>query len=394
MITYEEALSLSLTNAVRPEPKAIPLSEAFARVLAQDLVSPFPQPRFDNSAVDGYALANGTPGPTWSVVRTIAAGDPPGTALQPGECARIFTGAPTPPNTFAVVMQEDTVTRSGNIEVAIALKEGQHIRRAGEEVQTGEIALAEGTPLFAAGLGSVANLGLSEVAVVPAPRVGIVVTGAELVAIGEELDPAQIYESNSVVVTSALKALGLNPEFIRTTGDDPEASAQVLNEALEQCDLLITTGGVSVGDRDVVRQTLHSLGVQEIFWKVAIKPGKPVFMGRMGRKVVFGLPGNPLSVLATFHLLVQPWIRASMGFSSPSPRRHKAKLASALTHKPGRNEFVPGSTTLVGGDLWVSPIPGQGSHMLSGMATANALIDVPTELEFLDEGQLVWVLPL
>lgn len=394
MISYEEALSLTLTNAVRPEPLTVPLSEAFGRVLAQDLVSPFPQPRFDNSAVDGYALAKDTPSSTWSVVRTVAAGDPPGTALQPGECARIFTGAPTPTNTFAVVMQEDAVAHSGNIDVAIDLKEGQHIRRAGEEVQTGEIALTKGTPLFAAGLGSVANLGLSEVLVVPAPRVGIVVTGAELVSIGEELDQAQIYESNSVVLSGALRPLGLTPEFIRAVGDDPNTSAQVLKEALNQCDLLITTGGVSVGERDVVRQTLHSLGVHDIFWKAAIKPGKPIYMGRMDRKVVFGLPGNPLSVLATFHLLVQPWIQASMGFGNSSPKRHKARLATPLTHKPGRNEFVPGRTSLIGGDLWVSPIPGQGSHMLSGVATANAFIDVPTELDYLDKGQVVWVLPL
>ncbi len=394
MISYDQALHLALEFSRPAKVEVLRLEEAFGRVLAQDLVSPFPLPRFDNSAVDGYALAGFGQDRKWRVVRTVGAGDPPGPALADGECARIFTGAPVPPRVSAVAMQEDVVSSSGDIQVLNAIKPGKNIRKAGEEVGEGAVALAAGTPLHAAGIGVAATLGLTHVPVYCLPRVGVVVTGAELASPGSELKDCFIYESNGAVLAAALQAIGIAPVFIETTGDDPESTQGVLGDAISRCDVLVTTGGVSVGDRDVVRSSLERLGVQEVFWKIAIKPGKPAYMGRKGDLTVFGLPGNPLSVLATFHLLVKPFILASKGISCPAPFRVKATLASNLDHKPGRREFVPGSLVEDREGPVVSPITGQGSHMLTGMARANVLIDIPEQSHDIGQGEEVWAVLL
>ncbi len=389
MISYDEALQLTLASATRSSPETLPLREALGRVLAEDLVTPFPLPRFDNSAVDGYAVSEPAAGSLWKVVRTIGAGESPDEPLQPGECARIFTGAPTPPDTYAVVMQEDTAQTDGDIQVCEEPKPGQNIRRMGEEFSMGAVVLPAGLPLNAAGIAAAATLGRTNVSVYRAPRVGIVVTGAELVSPGKELDEGQIYESNSYALSATLRTLGLTPEFVEVIGDDPELTLTTLRTALQRCEVLITTGGVSVGDRDVVKGALENLGVQEVYWKVAIKPGKPVYLGTLGEKAVFGLPGNPLSVLATVTLLVQPFLKAAMGCPNPVPRRLKAKLATAIRHKPGRREFIPANLN----GMKVSPILGQGSHMLGGMARADALIDVPADALEIPAGEEVWVIP-
>lgn len=389
MISYDETLQLTFASAKRTSPETLSLREALGRVLAEDLVTPFPLPRFDNSAVDGYALTEPMGDSVWKAVRTIGAGESPGEPLQPGECARIFTGAPTPPGTYAVVMQEDTALKDGTIQVCEEPKPRQNIRRAGEEFSLGAVVLPAGLPLNAAGVAAAATLGRTNVSVYRAPRVGIMVTGAELVSPGKELAEGQIYESNSYALSAALLSLGLNPEFVEVIGDDLDLTLATLRTALQRCEVLITTGGVSVGDRDVVRGALENLGVQEVYWKVGIKPGKPVYLGTHGDKAIFGLPGNPLSVLATFTLLVQPFLKASMGFSNPVPRRLKAKLATAIRHKPGRREFIPANLD----GMKVSPILGQGSHMLGGMARADALIDVPADALEISAEEEVWVIP-
>ncbi|MBX3097241.1 MAG: molybdopterin molybdotransferase MoeA [Fimbriimonadaceae bacterium] len=389
MISYDEALQLTLASATRTSLETLSLREALGLVLAEDLVTPFPLPRFDNSAVDGYALSELMGGSLWKAIRTIGAGECPGEPLQPGECARIFTGAPTPPGTYAVVMQEDTALKDGAIQVSEEPQPGQNIRRAGEEFSLGAIVLPAGLPLNAAGVAAAATLGRTNVSVYRAPRVGIVVTGAELVCPGKELYEGQIYESNSYALSAALLSLGLTQEFVEVIGDDLDLTLTTLRNALQRCEVLITTGGVSVGDRDVVRGALEKLGVREVYWKVAIKPGKPVYLGTQGEKAVLGLPGNPLSVLATFTLLAQPFLKAAMGCPNPVPRRLKAKLASPIRHKPGRREFIPANLN----GVTVSPILGQGSHMLGGMARADALIDVPADALEIPAEEEVWVIP-
>lgn len=393
MISYDEALELTLSSARRTQPEVRPLAEAVGRVLASDIVAPFPMPRFDNSAVDGYAVSEPTGTSVWGVVRTIGAGESPGAPLNPGECARIFTGAPTPPDTFGVVMQEDADQVAGRIRVCDEVQSGQHIRRQGEEFKAGETVLSAGSFLNPAGVAVAVSLGIKDVSIYRAPIVGIVVTGSELAAAGTELAPGQIYESNSQGLTAALSSLGLKPAFVEVVVDDPTATTEVLQDALNRCDVLITSGGVSVGDRDVVRDSLRSFGVQEVYWRVAIKPGKPVYFGQLGEKAVFGLPGNPMSVLATFTLLVQPFLKAMMGFPNPSPSRIQARLQNPLTHHPGRREFVPANLCTTSEGVGVAPILNQGSHMLGGMARADVLIDVPAEVSLLSEGEPVWVIP-
>lgn len=393
MISYQEALGLTLDASVLTEAEKCPLSEALGRVLAQSLIAPFRLPRFDNSAVDGYALSGPTSGTFLEVVRTIGAGESAGQALQLEECARIFTGAPVPPEAYAVVMQEDVVFEEGKVRVIEEVKQGQNIRLAGEEFAQGAVVLNAGVIMNPAGIAAAAAIGCSQVSVHRPPTIGIVVTGAELVAPTTELGEAQIYESNSFALSAALQSLGLAPAFIEVIDDDPQLTLLTLRDALSRCDLLITSGGVSVGDRDVVKDALENLGVQKVYWGVAIKPGKPVYFGMQGQKAVFGLPGNPLSVLTTFTLLAKPFIKACMGFQNPTPPRIQARLQSEIIHKPGRQEFVPANLDCLSDGLVVTPILGQGSHMLGGMARANCMIEIPTEAPKLSRCDIVWILP-
>ncbi len=390
MISYDQALAFVLEKAKPIGVEKSDLNNAFSRVLAQDLVSPFPLPRFDNSAVDGYALGQPGSAEVWRVVRTISAGDPSGPPLGVEECARIFTGASVPSETLTVVMQED-VEILGNSSIQAKLHRGKNIRRAGEEVEKGSVALHAGTPLNAAGIGAAATLGLESVPVYRAPSVGILVTGAELTAPGSKLTEGQIYESNQAVLAALLRSSGITPKLAQVIDDSPEQTENSIRAALENCDLVITTGGISVGDRDIVKSTLQNIGVEEVFWKVAIKPGKPVYMGCLGSKTVFGLPGNPLSVFAVYVLLVKPYLRSVMGFANPGPDRIRAALSKSVSHKLGRREFIPAVIESRGSEMAVTPIVGQGSHMLTGMARANAFVDIPADVEEICENEQVSV---
>lgn len=394
MISYDQALALVLERAEPFGVEIVALHHAANRVLAHDLVGTFPLPRFDNSAVDGYALGHPDQTETWRVAREVFAGDSPGSPLAEGECVRIFTGAPVPPGTSTVVMQEDAEIMMGEERIRARAERGKNIRRAGEEVEAGAVVLDAKTTINAAGIGVAATLGLDSIPVFRAPRVGILVTGAELVAPGSELSEGQIFESNRAAVTALLGASGISPEYAEVVSDSPQQTEGAFRRSLECCDVVIVTGGISVGDRDIVRSTLEQLGVEEVFWKVAIKPGKPVYMGRFGGKTVFGLPGNPLSVIATYTLLVKPFLRAVMGFAEPGPDRVNAKVSTPVSHKLGRREFIPAVIRDLSGDMVVSPILGQGSHMLSGMARANSFIDMPAEVEGVYENERVSVVLL
>ncbi len=389
MISYDQALELVLGFGDPLDVRQVALLDAQGRVLGEDLRSPFPLPRFDNSAVDGYALGFPLGDERWTVVRTIAAGEGSGPELRPGECARIFTGAPIPSKCIAIVMQEDVEVCEMTICVQGGIKPGQNIRREGEELEANAIALHCGTLIQAAGIGVAATLGLATLPIHPAPQVGILVTGTELASPGSSLCEGQIYESNSVMLSAALREMDVTAEFTEIIGDDPVKTEDSLRTALQRCDVLITTGGVSVGERDVVKTALERLGVEQVFWKAAIKPGKPVYMGRLKSRTIFGLPGNPLSVLTMFTMLVKPFLRSVMGFPAPAPARISATLASTVQHKLGRREFMPGLLTQDSEGPTISPISGQGSHMLCGMARANAFLDIPSDVAELQQGQLV-----
>ncbi|CAN5346604.1 molybdopterin molybdotransferase MoeA [soil metagenome] len=397
MITSEEALELVLAESELCPPEMVNLKQAIGRVLASEINTPFNLPRFANSAVDGYALSSAPGIGQIGVVRTIGAGDLAGEPIKSDECVKIFTGAPTPPGAYAVAMQEDCDIQGNAIRVKGALKLRQNIREEGEEFRAGESVLSAGMPINSAGIAIIASLGLQEVSVYSKPKIGIVVTGAELIPPGQDLAEAKIYESNSFGLIATLSEIQFSPTVVTLVDDDPERTSCALREAIDECDVLIVTGGVSVGDRDVVRSALISLGVEGIFWRVAIKPGKPIFFGKrtskgLSKQVVFGLPGNPMAVLVLFRLFVQPYLQRSIGFNKPVlPWR--ATLLQDIPHKVGRRELVPGVLTVGEKEFSVQPILGQGSHMLGGLARANGLIDVPSESEGIVAGQSVLVLP-
>lgn len=398
MIPYEEALEIVIGAAGSYGSETIPLTNATGRVLSEAITASFPLPRFDNSAVDGYAIT-GEDGKKLAACGEISvrlkgtstAGASAGSEIQPGACFRVFTGAPLPTGTGGIVMQEDARAEGDCVKLSGEFEAGQHIRRAGEEWLEGDLVLPVGLELNSAGVALAAMLGRAAVAVRRLPRVSIVVTGSELVPPGRALESGQIHESNSFAIASALHQLGLTPVSCECVPDERHATEAAIERGLQVADVLITSGGVSVGEHDLVKAAFEGQGFERRFWQVAVKPGKPAYFGvRPGDgKAVFGLPGNPMSVLATFTLLVKPHLLAAGGHGEPRPQFRSAILKEGICHRPGRMEFVPSWLE----DDSVSPYPGQGSHMLGGLARANALIQVPSGAEDIVAGSTVKVLP-
>jgi molybdopterin molybdotransferase len=382
LIGYEEAVRLIAERTPPLEAETVPLERAGGRFLAEPLVARLDSPGFDNSAVDGYAVRGQRP---YRIVGSVAAGQSSEAHLQPGQAVRILTGAPVPPGTESVVMQEDVEVDSGRLCVNAPIKPGSHIRRRGEEYRAGDFLLKSGIAVSPAVVANLASNGLDHVAVGRAPRVAILATGDELVRPGQPLGKGQIYNSNAPSLSAAARLLGCSVRHFGIQRDDLESTASVLQEALEASDVVVTTGGVSVGDRDLVRPALATLGVEEVFWKVAIKPGKPVVFGTSGSKMVFGLPGNPVSALVTFFLFVRPALMRLMGAVEPSDERFTAELACDLRKQPGRTEFVRAKRD----GQKVVPTEGQGSHMLGGLVQADCLIYLASELTKANAGDTV-----
>ncbi|GMV37602.1 MAG: molybdopterin molybdenumtransferase MoeA [Fimbriimonadales bacterium] len=398
MITYEEALRL-LAEHIRPlGTETVALDRLLGHVLAQDVTAKCDMPRFDNSAVDGYALsaedfATMQRGEvTLDLAGTVRAGEAT-CSLRPGETVQVFTGAPIPEGTAAVVMQEDAQQSEGRIRLTGHVREGQHVRRRGEEFREGDVVVPSGRRATPAVVGAVASAGRHSVMVNRRPRVGVLVTGNELVLPGETLRDGAIYDSNTPLLLSLLRSVGIQDALPMRCGDDRNATRAALEKLLAECDAVITSGGVSVGAYDVVRLALAALGVQEVFWRVAIKPGKPVYFGVAtsdSPKYVFGLPGNPLSVAATFLTLVVPALGALESGVVRNPFTLHARLAVPVQKKAGRLEFVP---CMLRGDrlLTAQPIAERGSHMLGGFARANALFLFPLDCDTLQEADEVVV---
>jgi molybdopterin molybdotransferase len=378
MIEFRQALELLGSEAARAvamrgfQVEPTPLDEALGRVLAEPLMARLDMPSFDNSAVDGYALS-ATDRCEFQVVRQVAAGSDSGDPLRPGQAARVFTGAPIPPGTAAVAMQEDVVVSGDQIEVQAAMRPGANIRRRGEEFAAGRELLPAGTIVSPSTLSLLASQGVQSVACRSLPRVTVVVTGSELVAPGDDLAEGQIYESNGVGLQAACKALGLNVQT-HLVEDRLEATQHLLARLLDEHEVVITSGGVSVGDHDLVRPACLALGMREVFWRVNVKPGKPVFFAERDGRFVLGLPGNPVSALVTFCLFARPLLLALAGAEAPMATL-RACLTRPLRKKPGRHEFVRG---ILAGGL-ATPTEGQGSHMAGGLAAANCLIHFPAE---------------
>jgi molybdopterin molybdotransferase len=364
----DEALALVLAR-VRPLPlEDVPVASAAGRVLGEDARALTDLPPFDSSAMDGYAVrAADTPG-SLRVVGHSAAGRPELGAVGPGEAVVISTGAVVPAGADAVVPVERT---TGDVVVE-SVGEGDNVRPRGGDTQAGDVVVPAGSTLGPPQVSALAAAGVAVVRCGRRPHVAILATGSELRAPGSPLSLGEIYESNSILISAQLAVAGATATVFPIVADDAAATRAALEGALEH-DMLITTGGVSVGPHDLVRATLAELGVEEVFWRVAVKPGKPIAFAVRGATLVFGLPGNPVSSLVGFELFVGPALRALQGAREPGPHFLPGRLARAVRRTAERDELVRARRT---GDQ-LEPLNGQDSHMIVRAAAANALVLIP-----------------
>ncbi|MBO8092902.1 MAG: molybdopterin molybdotransferase MoeA [Prosthecochloris sp.] len=384
MITVEEA-SRIIAASVHPLPaEMVCLGELHGRVLADDILAGFSLPRFDNAAMDGFAVR-------WDDIRSasddhpvrldvnqeIAAGASPLCPVRPGTCAQIMTGAPMPEGADTVVIFEHTSGfGKGSVEVYKAPGRNANVRYAGEEVVRGEVVLRRGERLTTAGIGVLAAFGYAEAPVFRRPRIALVTVGDELREPGQSLDGASIYNSNRYSLEAAALSAGAELSVHREVPDDPEVISEALRSSLDRCDVLVTSGGISTGEYDYIQQRLLDLGVKERFWKVAQKPGKPFFFGDTpDRKLVFGLPGNPVSALVCFLEYVMPALSALQ--KSPYHGKIRAVLAEPFPADRKRYRFLFGKVWQEDGTLRCRVSEKTESHMITSLVGANCLIEAP-----------------
>lgn len=398
-LSYEEAL-YRIEQAICPltASEQVPLRDALGRILAEEVVSRHPVPPYANSAMDGYAVSSAdlstTEPRTLACVGTSLAGKPYTSTVTPGHCVRIFTGAFVPPGVDTVIMQEHVTVQSEQVTVFAGWRVGQHVRAAGENIAQGQRVFSAGKCLSPADLGLLAALGLAEIKVIRRVRVAFFSTGDELCALGETPQFGQIYDSNRYIVQGMLARLGVDSADLGIVRDDPQSLEQACLNAAESHDVVITSGGVSVGAADYVTEVLQRLG-QVNFWKVAIKPGRPLMFGKIRHALFFGLPGNPVSATVTFYQFVQPALQRLSG-QVPIPKlRLRVPCVTPLKKSPGRLEFQRGILeTDDQGRLVVRSTGQQESGILSSMSQANCFIILPLESRSVAAGSEVLVEPL
>jgi molybdopterin molybdotransferase len=376
LISIDEAQRLVLARVERLPSEAVPVDAAFGRVLAEAAGAAVDLPPFDSSAMDGFALRSaGTPG-RLPVVHRIAAGSPAPRALGPGEAMGIATGGALPEGADAVIPLEYVVEHDNTIEIEGPVERGANIRPTGGDIRAGETVVEAGVRLGAPQLSALSAAGIPEVRVSRRPRAAVVVTGSELRPPGEPLAPGQIYEANGILLEAQLASAGAEVERASSVADEEAAHREALARGLE-ADVLVTSGGVSVGPHDLVRAIEAELGVEEVFWGVSVKPGKPISFGVADGRLVFGLPGNPVSVLVGFELFVRPALLALQGAADPLPRFEHGTLGSVLKRNPGRDELVRARIRRDSTGPVVEPLAGRESHMIARAAGADALVLVP-----------------
>ena len=371
LIPVADARSRVLRVVGRLEAETVPVADALGRVLAEDVESPISVPPFDSSAMDGYALIAGAAAEL-ELIAEARAGHPAEVAVLPGTAIAISTGAALPQGATAVVPVERTEAAGAAVRVPDT-EPGANIRRAGEDIGAGETVLRAGAALEPAALGVAASVGRASLSCARRPRVALLVTGDELTEPGEQLAPGGIYSSNGYALAGQLERAGATPAMRERVADTAQATRAALGSALDAADVVVVSGGVSVGPHDHVKPALAALGVEQRFWGVSLRPGKPVWFGTAGDKLAFGLPGNPVSAMVTFQLFVRPALAALQG-ADPSISRTSARLEQAVTRNPRREQAVR-VRLAAGDDGWrVSPTKGaQGSHVLTSMLGANAL---------------------
>ena len=375
----------------------LPVRQALGRVLAEDIRSTIDVPLHTNSAMDGYALRaadlpdEGTA--TLSVIGRSLAGAPFAGNVATGQCVRIMTGAKMPHGADTVIMQENVTVDGDRITIGAGNKAGQNVRRAGEDLASGERVYAAGQFVTPADLGMLASMGIAEVRVRRRVRVAFFSTGDELRSVGQPLGEGQIYDSNRYTLHGMLTRLGVELIDMGVIPDRREAIEQAFASAARLADALITSGGVSVGEADFVKETLEKIG-EVNFWKIAMKPGRPLAVGRIGGCHFFGLPGNPVSAMVTFYQFVQPALQRLGGREPTSPLMLKARTTERLKKRGGRMDFQRGWLETDGnGELVVRSTGQQGSGMLSSMGRANCFIVLPLENAGVEAGETVTVQP-
>jgi molybdopterin molybdotransferase len=393
LLSLEEAQRRILERVVRLPGEQVALQDAAGRVTAADVESCVDLPPFDSSAMDGFALrAAETPG-RLPVVERIAAGRPASRALAAGEAMAIATGAAVPEGADAVIPIEYVVERGNEIEIAEQVEPGADIRPRGGDVRAGQVVVSGGMRLGPAQLGALAAAGVADIPTTARPRAAVLSTGTELRPPGTELEPGQIYEANGVLLAAQLATAGAEVERLEPVADDEAAHRAALQAGLE-ADVLVSSGGVSVGPHDLVRSVGGELGVEEVLWGVAVKPGKPLSFGVRGRTLVFGLPGNPVSCLVCFELFVRPAVLALQGLAEPLPRFEPGRLAKSVRPNQARTELVRARSRIVDGEVELEAVSGQESHMIARAAGADTLILVPAGSEELAAGTSISYLRL
>jgi len=397
---------LSVTNALEKirstlEPVAgfetLFLRNALGRVLHEDVRSPIDVPNYRNSAMDGYAIAFSDLKPegetVFRVIGSAFAGQPFAGTVGSGDAVRIMTGAVVPDGMDTVIMQEQATRDGDQVRISAGQGQGDNVRGIGEDIARNSVVLQKGRRLRASDLGLLASLGIAEVRVRRKLRVAFFSTGDELRSLGQPLGESQIYDSNRYTLHGMLSRLGVEIIDMGVIPDQREAVAEAFTTASVIADVLITSGGVSVGEADFVKETLDRLG-RVNFWKIAMKPGKPLAYGKVNQATFFGLPGNPVSAMATFYQIVQPALRQLMGESHVASLTLKVPCTTRLKKSPGRQDFQRGvMETNDRGELTVRTTGPQGSHILSSMSYANCFIILPAESSNVEPGMLVEVQP-
>jgi molybdopterin molybdotransferase len=390
MISVKEAKDLISQYIIALNPISIDLAKASGYILAADVYAKYDIPAFSQSSMDGYAIKFEDHEQELSLIGEMAAGTVTTMTIQNGQTSRIFTGAPLPEGADTVVMQEKITRTDGKITLQDSnLKLGLNVRDKGSEIMAGALAMEKGSMLSPAAIGFLAGIGINKVSVYPMPKISIIVTGKELQQPGKTLEFGQVYESNSYSLSAALKHEGIEQIAVYEADDDLEILKKVLQTAIESSDVVLLTGGVSVGDYDFVIEAAAHCGIKQIFHKVKQKPGKPLFFGTKDQKLIFGLPGNPSSVLSCYYNYVLPSIK-SLSHKSNTVLEVQAKLTHSYSKAAGLTHFLKGK--FVNG--LVTPLSAQESYRLSSFAQANCLICLDETQEQLKKGDILTVMIL
>lgn len=390
MITVEEAKSIILNNVYQlTEVITIKTADSLGYNLAENIYAPLDLPPFNQSNVDGYAVKfSGKENNSWNVISEIKAGDNTTLELNEGEAVRIFTGAMVPENADCVIMQEKITRTKNDINCdATLLKNGEHIRIKGSQIKTGELAFKKNTLINPSVIGFISALGIAEIQVHRKPKIALIITGNELQQPATLLEQGKVYESNSSSLSAALATMGLTFEKTFFVKDEKDSLAEIVAVALKNTDLLLISGGISVGDYDFVNDVLKENNTTTLFYKIAQKPGKPLFFGKNKNTFIFGLPGNPASALTCFYEYVYPCIRKLQGRNDLFLTTIKLSTEQDIPKKKGLANFLKAKVSVTG----VLPLEGQESFKIRSFADANAFIYLPYEKENIKAGDVVEV---